>query len=306
MTLTQTTEKHINKNTRNIQEATSELLQDIGDKLKRSNQDIKEISENQESILDKDTYAKYEAHVGKNVQLPINRIALSDNVRDKIDTGDDDFRRLAADISRNGIQQNVIVELVKTPTGGQLICVAGHRRITAAIHAGNITHVPALLKQYKNRGDRTQSALAENLLRKDLHCLDVAEGYQRMLEEGWTKDDLVDIFDRNEKTIRYYLKMAKWPKEIKDYIRSNGEKFSTRILINSFAARRFESDSGLLNALKGQPEGGIKKKASNKSTIMAANLKEKLEQTLEQKSIAPEVRIVIRDVFKAMGLVSYS
>ncbi len=306
MTSIQTTEKSINKSTRKIQEATSELLQDIGDKLKKSNEEIRDLGDNPESILDQESYAKYEAHIGKHVQLPINRIALSDNVRDKIDTEDDEFRKLAADISRNGIQQNVIVELVKTPTGGQLICVAGHRRITAAIHAGNITHVPALLKQYKNRGDRTQSALAENLLRKDLHCLDVAEGYQRMLEEGWTKDDLVDIFDRNEKTIRYYLKMAKWPKEIKDYIRSNSEQFSTRILINSFAAKRFESDTALLNAMKGQPEESAKKKASSKAAVTTTNLKEKLEQTLEQKSITPEVRIIIRSVFQDMGLVSSS
>lgn len=306
MTSIQTSEKTVNKSTRKIQEATSELLQDIGDKLKKSNDEIKEIGEYSESMLDQETYAKYEAHLGKNVQLPINRIALSDNVRDKIDTSDDDFRKLAADISRNGIQQNVIVELVKTPTGGQLICVAGHRRITAAIHAGNITHVPALLKQYKNRGDRTQSALAENLLRKDLHCLDVAEGYQRMLEEGWTKDDLVDIFDRNEKTIRYYLKMAKWPKEVKDFIRDNSEQFSTRVLINSFAAKRFDSDAALLNALKGQPEEAIKKKAPNKLAITTANLKEKLEQTLEQRRIDPEVRIIIRNVFEDMGLVTYS
>lgn len=306
MTSVQTIEKPINKNTRKIKEATSELLQDIGDKLKKSNDEIKEIGETPESILDQDTYAKYEMHIGKNVQLPINRIALSDNVREKIDTNDEDFRKLAADISRNGIQQNVIVELVKTSTGGQLICVAGHRRITAAIHAGNITHVPALLKQYKNRGDRTQSALAENLLRKDLHCLDVAEGYQRMLEEGWTKDDLVDIFDRNEKTIRYYLKMAKWPKDVKDYARSNSEQFPTRLLINRFAARRFESDSELLNSMKGIHTEGPKKNLSSKKSETSTNLKEKLEQTLEQKNITPEVRIIIRNVFEAIGLVSYS
>lgn len=306
MTSIQTLEKTINKNTRKIQEATSELLQDIGDKLKRSNEEIREIGENPESILDQETYAKYEAHIGKNVQLPINRIALSDNVREKIDTSDDDFRKLAADISRNGIQQNVIVELVKTPTGGQLICVAGHRRITAAIHAGNISHIPALLKQYKNRGDRTQSALAENLLRKDLHCLDVAEGYQRMLEEGWTKDDLVDIFDRNEKTIRYYLKMAKWPKEVKDYVRSKNDEFPARLLINRFAARRFESDSELLNTMKGIATEVAKKNSPNKKTESSTNLKDKLEQILEQKSINPEVRIIIRNVLETMGLVSYS
>lgn len=303
MNLTPTTDKQINKNTRKIQETTSEILQDIGNKLKKSNEEITEIGDNPESVLNHEAYAKYEVHVGKVVQLPINRIALSDNVRNKIDTEEDNFRKLAADISRNGIQQNVIVELLKTPSGGQLICVAGHRRITAAIHAGNITHAPALLKQYKNRGDRTQSALAENLLRKDLHCLDIAEGYQRMLEEGWIKDDLVEIFDRNEKTIRYYLKMAKWPKEIKDYIRNNCDQFSTRILINSFAAKRFESDTALLNALKGQSEKGIKKNATSKAK--STNINEKLEHIMEEKSIAPEVRTIIRNVFEDMGLTNY-
>lgn len=306
MTNIQVQEKPLNKNTQKIKDETSELLQDIHNKLQKSNEEVKEMNENPNSFFDEKSYKAYQEHVGKNVYLPINRIALSDNVRKHINTNSDEFLKLANDISRNGIQQNVIVELVKTPTGGQLVCVAGHRRITAAIYSGNINVVPALIRQYQSPGDRTQSALAENLLRKDLHCLDVAEGYHRMLEDGWSKDDLVEIFERNEKTIRYYLKMAKWPDEVKDFIRENSEKFSTRILINKFAAKRFESDSDLLKALKATLSTANKDKVkSNKKPTLLKNLKEDLEQLLEQKAIKPEIRTVVRDVFTSLGLVNY-
>ena len=277
MQQTQTPNTRINKNNKKLEESTSEILGEITTRLKESNDELKEIASNPDSLIDEETYKKFERHVGQNVQLPINRISLSDNVRNSIDTEADEFQKLRADIARNGIQQNVIVELIPLDKGGKLVCVAGHRRITAALLLGNITHIPALIKQYKNRGDRTQSALAENLLRKDLHCLDIADGYQRMLEEGWEKDDLVEIFDRNEKTIRYYLKIAKWPKEVKEFIRSNSEKFSTRLLLNKFASRRFPSNMALLQALE-QTIKSEPLKTTHKKSTTKISLKNQLEE----------------------------
>jgi ParB/RepB/Spo0J family partition protein len=277
-----------------IKDSTSEILGDITAKLHGSN-------DNSNSFLDADTFKNYEKYIGQNVQLPLGRISLIDNVRSSIDTEDDDFKKLQADISKNGIQQNIIVELIKSEQGGQLICVAGHRRVTAALLAGNITHVPALIKQFKNRGDRTHSALAENLLRKDLHCLDIADGYQRLLEEGWGKEDLIEIFDRNETTVRRYLKMANWPKEAKELIRSNAVKFPARILTNKFAARKFSTDMALLQALKSLTDDKVSSVSSKK-----ANLKERLETELESKKIDPKTRDIIRDVFTSLGLIPHS
>ena len=62
-----------------------------------------------------------------------------------------------------------------------MICVAGHRRILAAKAAKNIAKVPCLLQAYANSGDSVGVALAENLNREDLHCLDVAGGYRELV-----------------------------------------------------------------------------------------------------------------------------
>jgi ParB/RepB/Spo0J family partition protein len=296
--------KRLNKADRQLETATTEILGDIATKLKNSDEDVQEIIDKPDSLLDRETYQKYEKYVGQTVQVPISRICLTNNVRQSIDTEADDFQKLVADIARNGIQQNVIVELVSNEQGGQLVCVAGHRRISAAFHAGNISHVHALIKQFRSKGDRTQSALAENLLRKDLHSIDIAEGYQQLIDDGWTKDDLAEVFERNEKTIRYYLKMAKWPKEVRDIIKSNNDKFSTRLLINKFASKRFPSDSALLKAISQSLDSSSNTK-TKKTTSKKKNLASHLEEILEHRKIDPNTRIVIRDVFKDLGLALY-
>ncbi len=283
-----------------IKNSTSEILGDIVTRLHGGDDNEQSIIDNPHSFLDAETFKNYEKHIGKNVELPLSRISLIDNVRNSINIEDDDFQKLLADISKNGIQQNIIVELIKNEHGGQLVCVAGHRRVTAAMIAGNITHVPALIKKFKNRGDRTQSALAENLLRKDLHCLDVADGYQRMIDEGWGKDDLVEIFDRNEKTVRRYLKMAQWPKEAKDLIRSNIDKFSARVLLNNFASKKFDTDQDLIQGLQLIANNNV-----SMATKKKANLKDRIEMVLEDKNLDSQTKAIVRDVFASLGLVSY-
>jgi ParB/RepB/Spo0J family partition protein len=296
--------KRVNKADSQLATATTEILGDIATKLRNSDEDVQHVMDNPDSYFDNETYKKYEKYVGQTVQIPITRIALTNNVRHSIDISGDDFQKLMADIARNGIQQNVIVELVSNEKGGQLVCVAGHRRITAALHAGNVTHVHALIKQFKNKGDRTQSALAENLLRKDLHPIDIAEGYQQLIDDGWAKDDLADVFERNEKTIRYYLKMAKWPKEVRDVIKNNNENFSARLLINKFAAKRFSSDSALLREINQVLDGPVKSKIKV-AAPKKENLASQLEKIMDQRKIDPGTRLVIRDVFKDLGLASY-
>lgn len=296
--------KRSTKANRNVETSTTELLQDIATRLRDSDEEVQKVITNPEALFDVETYKKYEKFIGQTVQLPIARISLTNNIRHSIDVDADDFHKLVADIARNGIQQNVIVELVKNEKGGRLVCVAGHRRITAALQAGNITHVHALIKQFKLNAERTQSALAENLLRKDLHPLDIADGYHQLIDEGWVKDDLADVFERNEKTIRYYLKMAKWPQAVKDIIRSNQERFPARVLINTFAARRFPTDASLLKAVTEivTKSEKIKDKRNN---VPKETLTSQLEKILDQRKIDPKTRIVIRDVFRELGLVRY-
>ena len=121
------------------------------------------------------------ANIGKIVTISIDEIVTNENIRKNIDTKSESFLRLVASIKKYGILENIVAELRINARGSdyRLVCIAGHRRILAAKKTKIITKVPCLLQAYHKPGDPVGAALAENLNREDLHCLDVARGYQR-------------------------------------------------------------------------------------------------------------------------------
>jgi len=131
--------------------------------------------------------AKIRTSVGKMVRIPINMICLNDNIRNHIDTESDNFKALLSSIKKHGIQQNVVVELQELDGNLQLVCISGHRRITAAKMIESITHVPALIQQYEKESHKLELALAENMLREDLHSLDIANVFSKLINQGYSK-----------------------------------------------------------------------------------------------------------------------
>lgn len=205
-------------------DATNEPKEDIGEKLKMS--------------------------VGKIVRIPINMIELNDNVRSFIDIESDNFKALLSSIKKHGIQQNVVVELQETDNKVKLVCISGHRRITAAQMIDSITHIPALIQTYEKESHKLELALAENMLREDLHSLDIANVFGKLVKQGLTREEIAKHLGKSDKIVRYYLKMSNWSADAKKFIREHENKFPTRILMNRFACKKFESENELIKSLK--------------------------------------------------------
>ncbi len=193
------------------------------------------------------------AHIGKIANIPIEEIETNENIRKSIDTNSEGFLRLVESIKRYGVLENVVAELRinSKESDYRLVCIAGHRRILAAIAAQTVTKVPCLLQSFKQKGDHVGAALAENLNREDLHCLDVADGYKELINSGWTEDELASHFCRDIRTVKHYLKMAGWTNEVKDLFRQHPSVFSTRVIMRQFAYRKFASSTELKNSIKG-------------------------------------------------------
>jgi ParB/RepB/Spo0J family partition protein len=193
------------------------------------------------------------ANIGKVANIPLDDIETSENVRKSIDTESESFLRLVESIKKYGVLENVVVELRlnKKETDYKLVCIAGHRRILAARATKTITKVPCLLQSYAQKGDNVGAALAENLNREDLHCLDVAEGYRDLVNASWNEDELAKHYCRDIRTIRHYLKMADWPAEVKNLLRENPKMFSTRVIMRQFAYRKFATPMDLKNSIQG-------------------------------------------------------
>ncbi len=207
-----------------------------------------------------DKLAALRAHLDKQVEIPLDYIRVEDNVRRTIDTNSTKFSELVESIKRQGLLQNLVVELRVEAGIHQLFCIAGQRRLLAAKEAGKLK-ANCLIKEFDDPADRIASGLAENLTREDLHCLDIAEGFAGLIANGWSEDQVAEQFERNPRTIRRYLTIATWPQEAMTLIRQHQEVFTTKLIFNELIAHRYQTtaefmaviQSKLSSTMKAQP-----------------------------------------------------
>ena len=202
-----------------------------------------------QEILTTDKYAKLTDHIGKYIAVPLADIRIEDNVRQAVDTESVRFAELVDSIREYGLLQNPVIELRLENGQHQLFCVAGQRRILAALLAG-LKSGTCLVQSYQNLADRVSAGLVENLMREDLHCLDIAEGYARLAEQGWSEDVIADRFEREKRTIHRYLKIAAWPIEVRTRMREHAEKFTSKVLFSEFLSRSFKDNDELMQMVQ--------------------------------------------------------
>jgi ParB family transcriptional regulator, chromosome partitioning protein len=190
-----------------------------------------------------DRLKAYLDYLGKTVTVPIDLLVIEDNVRKQVDTSAPQFQELVESIKRDGLLQNLIVDVRNGPAGTYLSCVSGQRRLLAAKAAG-VEKAVCLLKQYDG-GARVSIGLTENLVRQDLHCIDVADGFAELQRNGWTEEQIANRFERGQRTIHRYLLIAAWPDEVKQKIRKYPDIFTTRYIFNNLVSRGFANAQDL-------------------------------------------------------------
>lgn len=243
---------------------------------------------------------KLKQSVGKMVRIPLNLIHLNENVRERIDTESPNFKALLSSIRKHGIQQNVVVELREIEGSIKLVCISGHRRITAARMVESMSHVPALIQQYEKESHKLELALAENMLREELHSLDIANVFRRLIDHGLTREDLAHYLGKSDKTIRYYLKMSEWSEKIQEFIRQHEGKFPARVLMNKFACRKYVGEDELMNALHSFVNGAKTPLTSNRKKEI---LTKKLHAFMTDKDYPSTTKTAIIETFEHCKLI---
>jgi ParB family chromosome partitioning protein len=126
-----------------------------------------------------------------------------------MDVGD-----LKASIEAQGVLQNLIVcpQLTKRgkPTGRYEV-VGGKRRLKALNELageGKISADEEILCRVKPDRDAAEASLAENLHREPMHPADEFEGFQRLVEEGRSVEEIASRFGTSPITVRRRLKLA--------------------------------------------------------------------------------------------------
>lgn len=115
-----------------------------------------------------------------------------------------DLTELTASIKKNGIMQNLTV--VPDMDNSKYLVVIGNRRLEAAKAAGLI-QLPCVVKDLDHK-EQISTMLEENMQRADLTVYEQAQGFQMMMDLGYSAADIAEKTGFGETTVRRRIKMA--------------------------------------------------------------------------------------------------
>jgi ParB/RepB/Spo0J family partition protein len=138
---------------------------------------------------------------------------------------------LAEDIKQNGLTNPPTV--VETEDGKYQV-VAGRRRIEAV---RQLKWKTVMVKIIAGNEDRLASiALSENVNRMEMHPLDEAEHFKRLLEKGTDIKDIAATFDRTVAGIHHRVRLCDLTESIKQMFRDEKLTLTSAALLSSLPA----------------------------------------------------------------------
>jgi ParB family chromosome partitioning protein len=129
----------------------------------------------------------------------------------------DALDELAATITEHGIIQPLVVRRVAED---DYEIIAGERRWRAAQRVG-LKEVPVVVKDVTPE-KAFEMALVENLQREDLNPMEIAEAYQRLLDDhGSTQAVLAQAVGKSRVAVTNSLRLLKLPDKVRALVRSS-------------------------------------------------------------------------------------
>ncbi len=117
------------------------------------------------------------------------------------------------ELSESIRQLGLIQPITVRKNGNRFQLISGERRFRASKIAG-LTRIPAYVRAADDEAMLVLS-IVENVQREDLNSIDVAAGYQQLIEEfRFTQEQLSEKIGKNRSTITNYLRLLKLPAEI--------------------------------------------------------------------------------------------
>lgn len=131
---------------------------------------------------------------------------------------DEALRDLSASIAQFGVLQPL---LVAPADNGRYMLIAGERRLRASKMA-KLQEVPAIISEYTSQ-QIAEIALIENLQREDLHFLEEAEGYEKLMEEfHLTQEAMAARVGKKQSTIANKLRLLRLSDRIRKILVEGG------------------------------------------------------------------------------------
>lgn len=198
---------------------------------------------------------------------------------------------LAQSIKTYGLLQPVLVR--KADHHYQL--VAGERRCLACRSLG-WTAIPAVLKELNDNAMAT-IALIENLQRENLHFLEEAEGYERLLLEfGLTQEVLAQRLGKSQSTIANKIRLLRLPEAIRHRLtEGNLSERHARALL------RLPDEQSQTRVYNEVHNLGLTVKQAEKRVDQILQKREANTGPEKKKAIVRDLRIFVNTVRQAVG-----
>ncbi|WP_372635654.1 ParB/RepB/Spo0J family partition protein [Fodinibius sp.] len=165
------------------------------------------------------TYVEPEQRVNIVLQVPVDNIRANPHQPRK-EFNEERLEELAGSIENHGLIQPITVRYIGEK---RFELISGERRLRAAKRAG-IEELPAYIREV-NDEDIISYALIENIQREDLNPIEVALGYQRLVEEAdYTQAEVARRVGKNRSTVANMLRLLNLPPFIQAGLRD--EKIS--------------------------------------------------------------------------------
>lgn len=144
---------------------------------------------------------------------------------------------LTASIAVHGVLQPL---LVRPDNKGQYEIVNGARRYRAAIAAG-LAMVPAMIREMTDE-QLLEAAVIENLQRSDLHPLEEAEGYERMMRDhGYSADSLAEKIGKSRSYIFGRMKLLDLSEDARRLFYAGTLNASTALLVARIPTHKLQA-----------------------------------------------------------------
>ncbi len=128
---------------------------------------------------------------------------------------EESLEELAGSIEKHGLIQPVTVRYLGEK---RFELISGERRLRAAKRAG-MSEVPAYVREAED-DEVISFALVENIQREDLNPIEIAMGYQRLIDEaGHTQAEVAEKVGKNRSTVANMLRLLNLPPFIQAALR---------------------------------------------------------------------------------------
>ncbi|NOY76588.1 MAG: ParB/RepB/Spo0J family partition protein [Calditrichaeota bacterium] len=123
------------------------------------------------------------------------------------------------DLKHSIAEKGVIQPVTVREKGNRYELIAGERRLRAVKELG-YERIPAFIIEVDTDDEMLELALIENIQREDLNPIDIARGYQRLIQElNLTQEQVAQKVGKERSTVANLLRLLKLPEGIQESLR---------------------------------------------------------------------------------------